>query len=317
MEDLKKALAVGIFYLFGVASAVVPFVPTPVSSLLLGSGTALLVYHFLGGIDKDNRINWSVGQKAAIQIGGASVILLASSYGVNFYLEKWKQNNSLVLEPDSQALVVLNQKGESVQVKFRRGSGLPEKIDFYKGDLRNLNLSIRYIDGRLFVQPSGSNKQNFILGNIDDPDPNQPSPLTKFIIETSQNDYFNPTLIDLRKAICEGQICPNSLAGFPVLVKVNSNAKKGELNVCVSDLQIKDEFSKIPLLYIAPSKDSPLSDFKEFKVARVSVKERVPMCIREGQRVIVLIHPDDLEAWNKESVEKKDKREMHAATSPP
>ena len=41
------------------------------------------------------------------------------------------------------------------------------------------------------------------------------------------------------------------------------------------------------------------------------------MCIREGQRVIVLIHPDDLEAWNKESVEKKDKREMHAATSPP
>jgi hypothetical protein len=316
MESTKKVLGVGIFYLLGGILAVVPFFPTPVPSLLLGSGMALLVYNFLGGIAQDDRINWSVGQKAAIQIGGASVILLASSYGINFYLDKWKQNNSLVIEPESQNLIVLNQKGESVEVKLRRG-GLPEKIDFYKGDLRNLNLSIHYMDGRLFVQPSGSKKQNFILGNIDDPDPNQPSPLTKFILETSQNDYFNQTLIDLRKAVCEGQVCPNSLAGFPVLVKADGNVTRRELSVCVSDLQIKDEFAKIPLLYIAPSKDSPLSDFKEFKVALVSLKERVPRCIREGKRVIALMHPDDLEIWSKKSIEKGNKREMHAATSPP
>jgi hypothetical protein len=238
MEDTKKALAVGTFYVLGGIFSVVPFIPTPVPSLLLGSGMALLVYHFLGGIAKEDQINWSVGQKAAIQIGGASVILLASSYGINFYLDKWKQNNSLVIEPESQSLIVLNQKGESVQVKLRRGEALPEKINFYKGDLRNLNLSIHYMDGRLFVQPSGSNKKNFILGNIDDPDPNQPSPLTRFILETSQNDYFNPTLIDLRKALCEGQVCPNSLAGFPVLIKIDDNVKKGELSICVSDLQI-------------------------------------------------------------------------------
>lgn len=316
MENTKKALGVGIFYLLGGILTVVPFVPTPVPSLLLGSGMALLVYNFLGGIAQDDRINWSVGQKAAIQIGGASVILLASSYGINFYLDRWKQNNLLVIEPESKNLIVLNQKGESVQVKLKRG-GLPEKIDFYKGDLRNLNLSIRYVDGRLFVQPSESGKQNFILGNIDDPDPNQPSPLTKFILETSQNDYFNQTLIDLRRAVCEGEVCPNSLAGFPVLLKVDSNVKKGALSICVSDLQIKDEFAKIPLLYIAPSKDSPLSDFKKFKVSLVSLKERVSKCIRESQRVIALIHPYDLEAWNEKSIEKKNKREMHASTFPP
>lgn len=317
MKDTMKGLAVGIFYSLGVIFTIVPFIPTPVPSLLLGSGMALLVYHFLGGIAQDDRINWSLDQKAAIQIGGASVILLASSYGVNFYLERWKQNNSLVIEPEPETLIVLNQKGESVQVKLRRGEGLPEKINFYKGDLKNLNLSIHYMDGRLFVRPSGSNKQNFILGNIDDPDPNQPSPLTKFILETSQSDYFNPTLVDLRKAICEGQVCPNSLAGFPVLVKIDSSARKGELSVCVSDLEIKDEFAKIPVLYIAPSKDSQIMEFKEFKVARVSLKARSPRCNRESQKVIALIHPDDLKVWNTKSVGQENREEMHAATSPP
>lgn len=325
MENTKKALAVGIFYLVGGVLAVAPW-PAIVPSVLLGSGMALLVYHFLGGIAQDDRINWSLGQKAAVQIGGASVILLASSYWINFYLDKAKQSD-LAVEPESKGLIVLNERGEPVEVKIKRGLEFSRKLDLHKGDLRNVNLSIQYTDGRLFVRPAGSSAKNFFLGNIDHPAPGQTLALTDFIYQASENDYFNPTLISLRKAICAGGTCPNSFAGFPILMKGDDRIKQGELSICVANPDIAEAFAStssnrdpslyISSLYIAPGKDSPFDKFKSFKISRVSPKENVSKCIKEKRRIIALVNPDDLKSWSSTTPEKTNKREMYATTQLP
>jgi hypothetical protein len=325
-EGAKKALGVGIFYLLGGILAVAPW-PAIVPAVLLGSGMSLLVFHFLGGIGQNNQLKLTDGQKIAVQIGGASVILLVSSYYINFYLDKAKQNN-LVVEPEPQNLLVLNERGEPVEVKTRRGLEAAQKLKLHEGDLRNVNLSVQYIDGRVFVRPSANNNQKlFFLGNIDNPAPNQTSPLTDFIYQVSENDYFNPTLVALRKSICTGGPCPNSLAGFPVLIKGDDKIKRKELSICVSNPDIAEAFALsssdrdpslyISSLYIAPSKNSLPNEFKELKISRISAKENVVKCIREKQKIIALVNPDDIKNWRNIPSKKINKIEMYAASQPP
>jgi hypothetical protein len=325
MENTKKALGVGIFYLLGGILAVAPW-PAIVPAVLLGSGMSLLVYHFLGGIGQNNQLKLTPSQQIAVQIGGASVILLVSSYYINFYLDKAKQSN-LVVEPEPQNLLVLNEKGEPVEVKTRRGLEVAQKLKLHKGDLRDVNLSVQYINGRVFVRPSANNNQKFFLGNIDNPSPNQTSPLTDFIYQISENDYFNPTLVSLRKSICTGGPCPNSLAGFPVLIKGDDKINRKELSICVSNPDIAEAFALsssgrdpslyISSLYIAPSKDSLPKEFKELKISHISAKENILKCSREKQRIIALVNPDDLKNWSSILSKKINKVEMYAASQPP
>ncbi len=314
-DETRKALGVGVFYVLGGLLAIVGWPPI-IPSVLLGSGIALMVYHFLGGVDDQDRMNLSFGQKAALQVGGASVILLASSSAIYYSLMEWHKDR-LSSEPDLEDVLVLGRDGRPVSsLKIRRGDDFVASLSWPRPNspsslaAQELTLDLDPSSGRILVRPlGGSHASNFALGYLqDDYTSGEHRPVAAIVQRMLNRDFFNPTLVQLRSLICAGASCPVSAIGFPITVLASPKVVKGRIQVCYrkQDFAVGETFAAasashnpsllLQALAIAPDPDSPPSAFRSFPIARVDTLESHEHCrnVISRHAVIGLMHPADL-----------------------
>lgn len=320
-EDTKKALGVGIFYVLGGLLAIVGWPPI-IPSVLLGSGIALMVYHFLGGVDSSDRINWSFGQKLAIQVGGASVILLTSSYGIYYGLIQ-SQKDRITSEPELTDLLILDRQGLPVHLKIKRGNDFIPSLEWPKANspknLGQLKLRADLQDDRILVGPTSRPSKDYSLGYLDiGYSSDTPPPIVALTQEMIARDFFNATLVNLRTTICAGAPCPISQAGFPITILPSKKIPKGRIAICHAkqDFAVGESFAPagsgkdtslyIQSLAIAPSAEAPRESFVTFPVVSVSSKETTPSCKTNSHKpVIGLVHPEEMKALTKGAQDKQ------------
>ena len=291
-EDTRKALGVGIFYVLGGLLAIVGWPPI-IPSVLLGSGIALMVYHFLGGVDSSDRINWSLGQKLAVQVGGASVILLASSYGIYYGLIQ-SQKDRISSEPELKDVLILDRQGLPVHLMIKRGTEFLPSLEWPRATSPK-NLSQLKLE-------------DYSLGYLDlNYSSDTPPPVVALAQQMIERDFFNPTLVLLRTTICAGTPCPISQAGFPITILTSKKIPRGKIAICYAkqDFAVGETFApagsgKDPSLYIqslaiAPSAEAAREAFITLPIVRVAAKETTPGCRTNAHKpVIGLVHPADI-----------------------
>ncbi len=313
--ETRKALGIGVFYVLGGLLAIVGWPPI-VPSVLLGSGIALMVYHFLGGVDAGDRINWSLGQKMAVQVGGASVSLLVFSFVINHFLMEW-QKDQLSSDPDLEDVLVLGRDGLPVRsLKLKRGNEVLPVLSWPKPDsprtLEALPLTLDLDQGRrhILVRPGrGRAAEPFAFGYLPaDYSVEGIPPLAGLVQRMIERDFFNPTLVQIRSQICAGANCPVSVIGFPLTLLSSSRVRQGEIHICYhrQDFAVGETFAPaaagrnpsllIQALAIAATPDSPAEAFRTFPIRSLSTVETTPGCRKaaSGHAVIGLLHPGDL-----------------------
>lgn len=321
-SENRKALAVGIFYVLGGMLAIVGWPPI-IPSVLLGSGIALMVYHFLGGVDSSDRINWSLGKKAAVQVGGASVSLLVFSALINHFLMEW-QKDRLSTEPDLEDVIVLGRDGMPVSsLKLKRGNDIlpalswPQPASPRTLQQQPLKLDIDYKHRKVIVRNSGDSKgSSFAYGFLDqDYSSDAPPPLAAIIQKMIDEDFFNPTLVQIRSQICAGANCPVSAIGFPIVLLASSKVEPGGLQICyhrqyfaVAETFAPAADSKNPSLLvqalaIANRSDSKPEEYRSFPIRKISPVEATPACQKANSRnaVIGLMNRNDLQLLTKQN----------------
>lgn len=323
-EDTRKALGVGIFYVLGGLLAIVGW-PTIVPSVLLGSGVALMVYHFLGGVDSGDKMNLSLSQKAAIQVGGASVILLTFSAGIWYGLTEWRKDN-VSSDPDFEDVLILGKDGEPVEaLKIKRGNELMASLAWPKRASprslagNELTLAMDSRRKRIMVAPllpesaSGGAAKGFSYGHIQADTAS--SSLVALISELQLNDFFNPAIVAVRAAICSGAACPISLAGFPITLASAERAgldpslvAPGKIWVCYNqnNIAVPDVLKPssvaanpsfvIQALQIYPSPEDVNRSTPRLLIDRVDKIEANAYCQRlKGKTdVVAVVHANDL-----------------------
>ena len=314
-EDTKKALGVGIFYVLGGLLAIVGWPPI-IPSVLLGSGIALMVYHFLGGVDSSDRINWSLGQKLAVQVGGASVIMLASSYGIYYGLIQ-SQKDRISSEPELKDVLILDRQGLPVHLKIKRGTEFLPSLEWPRAtspkNLAQLKLEAELKNDRVLIRPASPPTKDYALGYLDlNYSSDTPPPVVALAQQMIERDFFNPTLVLLRTTICAGTPCPISQAGFPITILTNPKIPRGKIAICYAkqDFAVGETFApagsgKDPSLYIqslaiAPSAEASREAFITLPIVRVGSKETTPGCRTNAHKpVIGLVHPNDIKTLTK------------------
>jgi hypothetical protein len=306
-SENRKALGVGIFYVVGGMLAIVGWPPI-IPSVLLGSGIALMVYHFLGGVDSSDRINWSLGKKAAVQVGGASVSLLVFSAVINHFLMEWHRDR-LTSDPDLEDVIILGRNGMPVSsLKLKRGNDIIAALSWPKPasprtlQQQPLKLDVDYKRRQVIVRNTGnSNGDSFAYGFLDDNYSSEaPPPLAGVVQKMIVQDFFNPTLVQIRSQICAGANCPVSVIGFPIVLLASSKVDPGGLQICYhrQDFAVAETFapaadSKNPSLLvqalaIANTSDSPPEEFRSFPIRKVTSVEATPACQKANTRIAVI-----------------------------
>jgi hypothetical protein len=321
-SENRKALGVGIFYVLGGMLAIVGWPPI-IPSVLLGSGIALMVYHFLGGVDSSDRINWSLGKKAAVQVGGASVSLLVFSGVINHFLLEW-QKDRLSSEPDLEDIIILGRDGRPVSsLKLKRGNDIVPALSWPKPasprtlQQQPLTLDIDYKRRRIIVRSSGDSDGNsFAYGFLDNNySSDAPPPLAGLVQKMILQDFFNPTLVQIRSQICAGANCPVSVIGFPIVLLASKQVEPKSIAICYhsQDAAVAETFAPtaegkdpsllVQALAIASTSNSPPEEFQSFPIRKVASVEATPACQKANSRnpVIGLMNRKDLQLLTKQN----------------